>query len=545
MKAKTSTTPMTRAQKFQWYLENGLVERVSSLPAAMSVASVRCLVHELERRFEILRTSIDMVAGELRQKLHVSGSPLVVVELAGESDVEQCMATLVGDFKMNRRARIGRLLVQFFLLRGQDQQWLALVADNVAVDASFHSVLDDEIARILAGCTDLPDGLQPRAAAALEASPKGKLERAEAAAYLRRHFAVAPPRLHPVRPSSGRNEARFYRSTLQLEGADHLLSRVISSTGLLPSVLILTAFAQLMCWRSECDSCSVNVSVINRHNDELRRVLCATAQRAPVALPVQDGALLAAAASVQRTLSQDHPAYGRYDPFDLLAERGRAQRYRGVCLTTDLAFNFMPPPRGWSALIESDGGGAPHGSGHCSEIAWVTTDEVSYEYAASLSVRWNDSRSARLSLHGDSDVITPSQCAALLRGVELMLKRAAAGQDCTADEAAGEVGLHRLYRPTYEQQVNGRWIDSEAIRGRLLAMDGVDTAEVFVDQHGDSGDSRLVVRVATAGGSAVTPTDLHEELLKAVEAGALLVAPHRYEVIGGSQIQSSELIWTS
>jgi hypothetical protein len=528
---------MTRAQKFQWYLEKGHAEGILQLPDSTTDA-VRSLVEALERQFEILRTSIDAVDGELRQKLHGSGSPLVVVDVAREGYLNDCVAGLVQEFRKRRLGGVGQLLVQFYLLRGDDRQWLAVIADNVAVDAGFHHLLNEETARLLAGSPDTApsilngaEGLQPSDVAALELSPTGEGERAEAAAYLRRHFSTGPPRMHSRRPSSGKDEGRYYRCTLRLRGADHIFASIISRTGLLPSASILAAFAQLMCWRSGKDSCAINVSVDNRHNRTLRHMLCATAQRVPVALPSQASTLLEAAADVFRALSDGHPTHGRYDPFDLLLERARAQHRRGVCLNTDLAFNFVPPPQGWTALMGSDTAEIDGGAAD-SQVGWETTDEVFYEYGASLSVRWSDPRSARLSIHGDADVLAAHQCAVLLRGIELMLNRLAAGRDCVVGEVAEEIGLR--------QRIGTAWSDHEAIKRRLLNMDGVDRAEIIADPRGGGARPRLVARVAVASGSATTPFDLREELLDAVDTGEIVVVPDCFEIIGGRPAAEGE-----
>ncbi|MGV2915535.1 hypothetical protein [Streptomyces alfalfae] len=530
------TAPLTRAQKFQWFLEKGLAEGLRPLPATTDETAAQRLVHALEERFEVLRTSLAVVDGELRQRVHRSGSPLRVVDVAPDATAQQCMAGLVEEFTTRVHGRIGYFLVQFHLLRDADRRWLAVVSDNVAMDAGFHSVVDRAITGILAGQLDGPEayvmngqpGIQPVEMARREIGPQGAVERTRALDYLREHFRIAPARMHPHRPPSSTNEGRYYRSTLTLRGADSVFARVMSRTELLPSAVILAAFAQLLCWRAETDACTVNVSLDNRHNAELRRVLGATAQRSPVALPRQDRGLLAAAADVQQALAKGHPTYGRYDPFDLIRERVEAQHQRGICLSTDLAFNFIPPPQGWTELIETEGESADSSG---TEITWAVTDEVSYEYGASLSVRWADSRTVRLSVHGDSQVLMPEQCTALLRGIELVLGRVATEGDCTAGDVAAEVGLVQLSRGPHEQWVDGRWIDLGEIESRMLALAGVEKAELNIDSGGESGTARLTARVTVADGPEPVPLDLREELLRAVETGELLAVPDRYEII--------------
>lgn len=533
------TAPMTRAQKFQWYVEKGLAEGLRPLPASTTETAeaaettARRLVRALEDRFEVLRTSLEVVDGRLLQRVHASGAPLEVVEVTPGRTVQQCMATLVDEFKAREHGRVGRFLVRFHLLRDGESGWLAVVADNVAMDAGFHRVVDEAITAILAGAPapDSPAGLQPAETALREAGPDGLAERDRALARLRKHFAAAPARLHRGRPSSGGYEGRFYRSTLTLHGADRLLGRAMSSAGLLPSALILAAFSELMCRRAGSEACTVNVSLDNRHNGELRRVLCATAQRSPVTLRRQDQGLLAAAADVQQALVAGHPDHGRYDPFDLIRERVEAQHRRGVGLSTDLAFNFVPPPQGWTELIESADRDPAEHTGPASELGSQTTNEISYEYGVSLSVRWSGPHTVRLSVHGDSDVLTPDQCAALLGGIELVLERVAAGQDCTMADIAEEAGLDRLPQGGSELRADGRWLDLRAMEQRLLGLTEVERAELILQTDDESGASWLTARVTVAAGAATEPLDLREELLQAVETGELAAVPDWYEIL--------------
>ncbi|MBD0695429.1 hypothetical protein [Streptomyces sp. CBMA123] len=532
------SAPLTRAQKFQWFLEKGLAEGLRRLPASTDEAAARRLVHALEARFEILRTSLAVIDGELRQVVHLSGSPVEVVDLVPGGTVHQGMADLVREFTAHVHGRLGRFLVQFRLLREDGRYWLAVVADNVAVDAGFHGVVEQAITELLGEPSDGPatdvlqgrPGIQPAEQARRETDPGEDAERARALDYLREHFSSAPARLHPHRPPAAGEEGRYYRSTLTLPGADGLFAGVMARAGLLPSAVVLAAFAQLLCGRSDTDGCTVNVSLDNRHNADLRRVLCATAQRSPVALPGRSRSLLEAADEVQRTLAEGHPAYGRYDPFDLIGERIEAQHRRGLCLSTDLAFNFIPPPQGWAELLEAEQGGSDRtGSG----ISWAATDETSYEYGVSLSVRWADPRTVRLSVHGDSRVLSPEQCAALLRGIELVLTRIAAGQDCAPEDVAAEVGLVRVDRGPREQRAGGRWIDLGAIEERLRSLPGVAEAAVALAPGGAPGAAWLTARVTPVDGTVLSPLDLREELLGAVHTGELLAVPERFEIDGG------------
>lgn len=532
------TAPMTRAQKFQWYLERGLAEAVWRLPDAMSEEAVRRLVDRLEMGFEILRTSIDFADGERQQVVHGAGSPLVVVAPGYVPTLSRCLSDLASDFMANRHGRCGELLVQFFLIHHSEGQALALIADNVAVDAAFNSILDEEIAAALAAKSDadmVPRntsvGLQPREMSAWELGPEGEREREDARRHLQYHFAVTPPRMHASPLSGSSGEARYYRCTLTLDAADSIFGRVISTAGLLPSALILTAFTGLMCWRAQTECCSVNVSVGNRHNREFRRVLCAMAQRALVVLRADDVPVREAAAGVQQSLLRAHPIHGRYDPSDLVEERMLAQRQRGRCLSTDLAFNFIPPPQGWTELMGSKHENSSPSEEHESEIAHETTSETHYEYGASLSVRWSGPHSVRLSVHGDSLALAGSECAALLKGIELVLRRVASGQECTAREIAGVIGLGRIQRNPRDVRVGDVWVDLAAIEAMLLEVHQVNYVNLEMVPSARPDEARLVARVGTDEESTLHAADIWARLMRAIDRGEILAVPHTCQIV--------------
>lgn len=526
------TAPLTRAQKFQWCLEKGLAEAVWPLPDTLPEAVVRRLVDRLERCFEILRTSIDVVDGELRQVVHAAGSPMQVVGVAEDADLARCRSGLAREFVEHSQGRAGEFLAQFYLVHEHDGQALALVADNAAVDAAFTTIIDAEIAATLAApapeeldARPVPRGLQPQQMSAWESGPDGRRERQEAADYLKHHFATTPPQMHatPAAPEPG--QGRYYRCTLTLDAADTLLGRLISTTGLLPSALILAAFTGLMCWRSQTESCSANVSVANRHRREFRAVLGAMAQRAPVVLNGADVQLEQGAAAVQGSLARAHPVYGRYDPLDLVELRNHAQRERRRCLSTDLAYNFIPPPQGWGELMRSGRADALPDAGPPSTVVVDVTDEAHYEYGASLSVRWGGLGSARLSMHGDSCSLKPSECGAVLQGIEFALRQVASGRGCTVSEVADEVGLRPIRRSPRAMQVGAEWFDPDVIEARLRGLDQVEEATVKVEPSDCSRQPGLRAVVRLPQDRAVHFAGLREQLLAALDSGEILALP--------------------
>jgi hypothetical protein len=410
---------MTRAQKFQWQLEQGIADGYRRLPDRTPTAAVVDLVGALERRYEILRTSIDLVDGQWRQRVHGSGEPVRIADLPPGSDVAAAVAALAERFIAGTVRQPGRILVAFSLLRQGAARWLAIIADSTAVDRACYAILDDAITELLDRSTldGAPTGLQPAALARWEDSPTGRAEREQARQYLRWHYATAPPALYPGRPAAAVRPGRYYRCGLTLDRADEVFAHLIDATGRLPSAVILGVFGHLMAHRASASACAVNVSMENRHSRQLRTALCGTAQRAPVALDTSGMAVDSTVIAAERALTAAYPHAGRYDPDDLVAERAAAEATRGLCLTPDLAFNFNPPPQGWTALLE-----APHPDGtvldpHDGPVDVQRTNESSYEYAASLSVRWRNAVSVRLSIHGDSDVLAAGDCADVLRGI--------------------------------------------------------------------------------------------------------------------------------
>lgn len=433
-RAGTVDAPMTRAQKFQWLLEKGIADELWRLSGSWDESSVAGLVETLQQEYQTLRTSIEDIDGALRQRVHPSGAPLVVIDVVPGTDVQARYSALREEFTGHTVGRPGQFLAKPYLLRQHDHSWLAIIADCTAADRVFFQILGARLAELLEGRAgeNAFAGLEPVEVARREDSPEGRAERHEALDYLRRHFSTAPAALH-VRDHEP-SEERFYRATLTLRRADEVFANIIETTERLPSVVVLGLFSSLTCWRVDVPACTVNVSMENRHTKDLRRALGATAQRAPVAVSMAGESLDDAIRAAQAALTAGYPVAGRYDPVDLLEERARAEARRGVCLTPDLAFNFNPPRQGWTELLRSARAGREAAPEDETPVVVTFTNETWYEYAASLSVRWSDAHTVRLSIHGDSQVLRPAECAAVLRGVETGLKAVAYG-DQHADVA--------------------------------------------------------------------------------------------------------------
>lgn len=534
--ADSFDAPMTRAQKFQWHLERGIADGMRCLPASCDVASALELVASLQRQFEILRTTIESVDGEFRQRVHESGEAVAVIDIAPESDVKATAAALAEEFTSDRVCRPGMFLVTFHLLRQDADLWLFTIGDSTAVDRAFYHMLDDMVVEMLCGTraqyTGVPGtGLQPAQLARQENGPEGKAERHEAREYLRQHYATAPAALHPLRGLSEVREGRFYRATLTLARADEIFAHILETTGRLPSAVALGVFASLMCWRADVPSCAVNVSVENRHTQNLRMAMTATAQRAPVALAASGGTLSDAISAAETALSVGYPVAGRYDPHDLMAERTAAEARRGLCLTPDLAFNFNPPLQGWTALLESELTGSALDDAAATAVEFKSTNETSYEYGASLSVRWSDTRTVRLGIHADTHAVGRGDCAAILQGIEAGLKESARGhEDAAVADIAESVRLRKAERHPREVRGGDIWYDLAEIENRLIGIDGVKEAQLF---FGSGGNGRLTARAVVSDGSGITAPGLRAILLEQVRAGALAAIPDHYEIADG------------
>lgn len=533
--AHTLDAPMTRAQKFQWHLERGIADGVRRLPDSCDTSSVLELVGSLQRQYEILRTTIEIVDGAPCQRVHESGEPVVVVDVGLKSDVAARASALAEEFTSDTVGHVGQFLVKFYLLRQGADCWLAIIADSTAIDRAFYQVLDLRVVEIL-GETQEPAtgggstlvGLQPVQVALREDSPDGRAERQEAREYLRKHFSTAPPVLHPRNGFDEVRAGRYYRCTLTLSRADEIFADIIETTGRLPSAVILGIFSYLMCWRADAPSCTVNVSMENRHTQDLRTALCATAQRAPIGLRMSGEVLGDAVTAAETALSAGYPVAGRYDPLDLIEERARAEAQRGLCLTPDLAFNFNPPLQGWTALLESAHTDRELHDVRETRVDTKSTNETSYEYAASLSVRWSDTHTARLSIHADSQAVKRDECAAVLRGIETGLKESARGHHHVGvAEIAESARLGKMERHPREVRIDGIWYDLAAIENCLLEIDAVEEIQFSSDFHRSGSPT---VRAVVSDGTAMNPSDLRTALLEHVGSGALAAILDCYEL---------------
>jgi hypothetical protein len=422
--------PLTRAQKFQWSMEKGLAQDTWSLPESLPDAAVHDLIVHLQNRFEVLRTSIDQIDGRLVQVVHADGPRATVLSADGPDALGAVCSRLADEFVSQRRGRLGEALARFAAVRSGRGRTLVCTADNVAVDAAFSTILEAGLAAALGapGAEEAvahEHGLQPCRFAEWEVGPDALRERDQAAHHLHDHFRVTPPRLLPAPSPDASHPDRYYRCTATIDHADTLLGRILQTTGILPSAVVLATYIGLLCRRG--DACSVNVSASNRHRRDYRTVLGAMAQRAPVILDASPTTVAAAAASAAQALTRGHPVRARYDPDDYRRILRDAELERGLELAPDLAFNFVPPPQGWGRTPRN--GPAAAQPRRPSMPTLQSTRESFYEYAASLSARWPAPDTMRLSIHADRLALDPEESVSVLRGVERALVLLSDGND--------------------------------------------------------------------------------------------------------------------
>lgn len=519
--------PVTRAQGFQWYLEKGFVTKAWKLPSTTTIERVQTVLADLEERFETLRTVFESVDGEVQQVVRKSGPPLQVVDLPVDTEFPP-MQDLLRDFDQNCHARLGVTPIQFYLYRQKDQPcWVVMISDHVIMDGWSAGLLERYIdwantGPNLAAMHEI-SVLHPADLGITDGGSADDTERVRGRAHLEHHFATMPGNCYRPHPSSA---GEFFRCSLLTDSGGDLFRAVLRKTDTLPSAAVLAAFLSLVGSQTGRAHCSVNVSVQNRHNARLRAVVGTTAQRLPIMFPTRADGFRRLAKRVQHLLDVTLTS-GRYDPLDLVGVQNREQLRRGMHLSTDIAFNFRPPPSDWTR--------APVGSDRPRQhrVTFGTTDETSYDYGASLSVSWHTRDLVELSLHGSYTALPKRQGVALLQGIVELLRRMTSDERPITEDVAASVGLPRTVPSPGWQRIRETWVNLEHLRDLLLEYRHVEDVALVVPRHAPD---RLVARVRVNSAADVRPADLHHHLQDHLGQFGVTLIPDWYELspLGGS-----------
>jgi hypothetical protein len=495
---------MTHAQKYQWYVENWVMHHAWDLPQDTTLDRAISVAHKLISNFDALRTVFRPNDGALRQYIHPAKRLQVRrITLSGDEPVP--MKALIQEFAASSCARAHATLYEFIIVeREGNPEQLILIIDHVLVDAAGRQLIarcGDHLLNTPGDDWPTRESMQllhPTDLAEAQQSDSGQRQRHAAAQYLDKILAVSPNRAYfpRITVSSGR---RYWIGDLRFPDGPDLLRTVQDRYRVPPTTAVLAAYAIAACYQSGNRSCTIRLSSANRHNDFLRNIAGATAQRTLILIdvpPDTDVIELMQNLNNQQLIALRHASY---DPADLLESRARHEYNRGIQLISDVGFNFISidpswrdqntnaPVRADSLTVDWTEPLAPdelfdRGSRGIGLTATLTGDEL------------------RLALSVDTCLMTREEASKLIKAITEILRGAACG-DRIVRGRLQSAGVEPFIRSSSWVNVDGSWLDLAASAELLCGQEGIRSAAISLESTSaeNSGSPTIVATLTTSG----------------------------------------------
>jgi hypothetical protein len=427
------------------------------VPEGAGRAEVLAAVRELVLRHEGLRTTFRRDAvGEPMQV--VAGAGRIPVELSSDAGLDRGAA-----WQRMRRTHFpedGWPLRVLLVEQAGRPCVLAVGFSHLAVDQWSAELLSRELVMLLQGLPAGRPDRQPREQARYERSAAGQRALAASLRHWREQLAGSPQTMliGPPRPKDRSPRQRAVLRSTSLTGALEMLARGSRVT---PAAALLAALSFVLSARvsdHEPPRFACLLTVGHRVRPELRNYVGTTVHHAPVCFPIDaDSLVRTARAAMPAVLAATR--YGQADPtaVERLVRETAAQR--GVHMewvVVNVLGRGRPTTggRGWAD------GWQP------SELEWLPTVEPGRSPCELEVVQFGDIPT--LELAADPAVVPLEQFEPVLRGLELLLGRAAGGADPAVVDAAALPGLTGPGHTVPLVRIDGCLVDPVEV-DRLLA----------------------------------------------------------------------------
>lgn len=423
--------PLSHAQKRLWLLHQFEGAEIAyNMPKAFRLdgpldpAALRGAFADLLERHEVLRTGIDLIAGEPRQFVHAELTmDLVELDLSGERDAEA--ATLrraeqeaLKPFDLRQPPLLRGVLID----QGEDRHVIVLVLHHIIADGWSTNVLYRELATLYeARRLERSHGLTPLRIQyrdyAVWQNERGF--DVEEAYWLERMANFGGPLALPYDYPAGR-ECDFSGATvtrvLDAE-ASQRIRRYAAANGTTESNVIFALYVLFLFQLTRQADLCVGMSIANRTNRDLERLIGFFVNILPIRVRCRDSMefqdLLA---EVNRIVLEafDHQDY----PFDLLVQNVNPDRARSQRPLLNVIYGFQNYD---DVRLELPGTDDPGGEQEASgELAAAAQFDIKFDTAKfDLTLFVTDVRDAfRLDLEFDSRLFSAETTSGYLRAME-------------------------------------------------------------------------------------------------------------------------------
>ncbi len=398
---------------------------VMPLPAGTTVEDYVRELQYLMGRYEPMRTRLRFPAdgGRPVQVVHPEGEITLEVVDAGDADpVEVGESVRVAyeavdlDFAAEWPLRVA--LIRH---RGSITHIVALISHFVTDAAGGSAMLAEVSARVSAPV----EGMQPLAQAAWQASPGGRRQNEAALRHWRAILETMEPRRFP--PPTERTAPRYWRGEFTSSAVHVALRVVMARTGSDSAAILLTAYAAALANMTGINPVVVRPLVGNRFRPGLSGIVCTATQASICALDVAGRPFDEALVGVRRS-SLAAFKNGYFDADDVTALIAEISADRGValelgCFINDRRTEVPMPAADHEPIAE-----LVRDAMDRTTFEWVVRrDSPSFE---PMIVDIDDADDAiRLTVHMDTEYISPADAETFLRGMEDVLV-AATGIAC-------------------------------------------------------------------------------------------------------------------
>ncbi|MFD5559979.1 condensation domain-containing protein [Kitasatospora griseola] len=495
-----------------------------TVPAAADLAGCLFALRTLAERHAALRTVFPGPADRQpeRQRVRSAGEFTVrVIALGEEEDPAECAERYCWDGRRQAFDLAEDFPLRFALLTRHDLPvLLAVVICHAQLDGVATGLLYQEWLTLAAGGTLPPPAAPtPIEVAEQERSSSGQ-RRTRAALRHWEHILADQPSAVFADDRIGPNDTQLPTLGVRSTAGAAALVRAARRTGASNSAVLLACYAALAAHRAARGTVVMAALSANRHRPGLAEHIGTLAQDALLAVDTDcpDLDTLIGRTQAQALSGYWHATFDAERIWQLIEDvaRRRGARFARHVVVNDLSATVPDSV----AATRPDPPTDP-------DLAWYPAEPTPTRLMLNI---WRTAGCLEFTLHTHPDVLDRDETElfahALLRLLDLAGRRTVRlGPD---GELAALTGLPVGCRDKARwQQIGANWIDLDAVADLLrAALDAKD-----VEVHWQGGE--LTATVDT-GGRALTPEQAHAAVMAALPGHDTAMAPHRYQLTGGS-----------
>jgi hypothetical protein len=512
--------PVTKGQAsiLRWASDtsqyNRMVQWTFELTAGTSLADITAALGVLMARHESLRTAYPPApgGGERIQRVAPTGElPIEIYEAGPQPGIPVIAERLIALLRAEEFDLAGGLPLRVAVaVCGGAPRTAVAVYSHVAADLVSMAVIGGQFTQLAGDPASReagPRGHQPLDQAAAERSPRGR-RRADAAQRIwEKHLRTMPQCLYAMpRPAqvTRPGEGGALAGWLWSRAAALALPQIAARTGVTRPVTVLAALCALLARRTGQDRCVLAAMASNRPEGRLLDYVGTMTGDSIVSVDtcVQGFDELARRAQAA-TLVAGRSAM--YDGATLTPAIGAIEHERGIAFARECVFNDVTGAD--SAPTAASTAGDPAGvmgALEHSELRWIESAGFG-DTLLTFLLMYVEGEMMLGGLTGDASRVPRRELESLLRGTELLLAHAAAGDVDLA--RLGEItGVEPAVRDQGWLRIDSCWVELAEVQ-RLADDALLPPARVFAIS-GPAGEPVLVAYLA-AGEGIATPEDAH------------------------------------